>query len=423
MSKKKWIDYLQNLTLILLTVSALLILSRLPSIGSNWSPRVQALLSSGSSNTSQEQTVNLNDTISTVHLVVTDNSEYGRYSQLYASVSDSTFDQISPLFREALGSATPVGTVSDRDLRIALGTPNLYIDLTRQLPLQIIAAWLGEQVNFLRNVRAMALTTEASNIATLYLIDNDGTVFRYDTALTVSAVADVAVQFSPNGGAFAFESSFSALSPYTVLMAEINPLSNYYSALPDGYSAYNLLTALEFNPHTNSRYFESSGTEVVEGSPGTLRIGLGGTVSYSGDGNSTSFYQVASSGETVSVADALNAACLLAQALTEGTNASPLYLHSVESTDSGWHIAFRYQAGNIPIRLSGGGDALTVTVTDHNITAFSYQCRSYIPAEETTVLLPPAMATAIASIHPGAGLSICYVDSGEEHMIARWIAG
>ena len=37
-------------------------------------------------------------------------------------------------------------------------------------------------------------------------------------------------------------------------------------------------------------------------------------------------------------------------------------------------------------------------------------------------LLPPDMAQAIASLYPGAGLSIGYIDSGAGEMTAQWLA-
>ena len=153
-------------------------------------------------------------------------------------------------------------------------------------------------MTYSQEVRAMALTTEEAT-AMLYLYGADGSIFRYETALPSSAVQETAASFAPNGGSFAFESNYSPLKPYTVLVSSLAPVPDVQSSLPDGYTAYNLLTALDFNAHTNSRYTEQGGAaEVVEGSPGTLRIGADGTVTYTGEPETASdLYQISSSGE------------------------------------------------------------------------------------------------------------------------------
>ena len=58
-----------------------------------------------------------------------------------------------------------------------------------------------------------ALTTEENNSAALYLCSESGSIVRYTTALTATAIYDCVISFSPNGGSFAFESSHHALHP------------------------------------------------------------------------------------------------------------------------------------------------------------------------------------------------------------------
>ena len=52
---------------------------------------------------------------------------------------------------------------------------------------------------------------------------------------------------------------------------------------------------------------------------------------------------------------------------------------------------------------------------------FAYRCRAYVPEGEASVLLPPTMAVAIASLYPGGELSIGYVDSGAGRLHADWL--
>ena len=77
----------------------------------------------------------------------------------------------------------------------------------------------------------------------------------------------------------------------------------------------------------------------------------------------------------------------------------------------------------LPVILPRDREALSVTIDGQTITAFTYYCRSYSVDERESALLPPSMATAIAALHSGAGLSIGYVDNGLELLTAQWLSG
>lgn len=421
---KRTVNRLQNLTLVLLTLTALLQLSRIPLLsGGNWTSRVQALLSRPAG-AQESENADLATAVAAVHVVITGDSEYGRYSQLYAPTDGVLFQQVGPLFQEALGSASEVGATADKTLREALNTSGVYVDLTMELPLAAVAAWLGEETVYDRAVRAMALTTEETGSAMLYLYSEDGSIFRYSTALPASAVAGLTAAYPPNSGSFAFESNYTPLAPYTVLPGEAVAAPVVNASLPAGYSAYNLLTALDFNAHTGYRYTESSGAEVVTESPRTLRLDVDGTVTYSGgEEAASSLYQVAAAGEAPTAVEALQAGLRLSAALTGSTGASSLYLRGVEASPEGWQLSFGYQAAGLPVFFPDGAEALTVTVTDQTITAFTFRCRTYAAAEAASPLLPASMAVAIASLYPGSGLSLGYVDNGGDTLAADWLAG
>lgn len=414
---------LQNLAILLLSLSALFLISRLPLFHTSWAAQVQSLLVPRPADGDQTQAGGPEEMFPAVHVMVTSDIEYGRYGQLHVDGADPLLDQLIPLFQEALGSATELGAAADKTLREALEEPGLYLDLTGQLPLEVAAAWLGEEVELERDVRSMALTCEEED-AVLYLRSEAGEIFRYATALPASAVREVCAGLSPNGSTFAYETNYAPLAPYTVLVAETEDAPAVQGDLPAAYSTYNLLTALDFNPHTVFRYTESSGAEVVEESPRTLRISPDGAVSFNSRGEAAApLYQVrASAGDKPEAREALRAAWGLAEALTEGAGASPLRLRAVEEREDGWTIFFRYQTQGLPVYFSDEGDALSVIITGGAITAFSYRCRAYTALEETAALLPPDMAQAIASLYPGAGLSIGYVDSGAGEMTAQWLA-
>lgn len=425
MSKKQLVGWIQNLALVLLTALALFLLTRLFLLQGGWPAQVQATLDPQSAPPERPAASGqLGRRMSSVHLMVTGDSKYGRYGRLYVAGEDLQLQQLSGLFREALGSASQAREAGQEELRAALAEPGVYLELTAPLPLAAVAVWLEEAAPFELEVRAMALTTGGGDTAALYLLDGEGNVFRCGTALPASAVGTLCRDAAPNGSQFLWESGAdldgSALDPYTILLAQAPGPEDVTAALPAGYTAYNLLTALDFNAYTTSRYTESSGVEVVEESPRALRIGPEGTVAYTGSAAVPALYLVGGEG----LEEALRGACGLAEALTAGTGATELYLSGVRAEEDGWTLRFRYQVEGIPVCFSDEGDALAVTVREGAITAFTYRCRSYTPVEDrepAQPLLPPAMAAAIAAGYSDPRLSIGYVDAGAGRLRAQWL--
>jgi len=428
MNKKLIISWLQNLLLILLTASALYLLSLIP--GGSWTNRFQAFLTSRPQTVSQTQEANLRAAIPALHVMVTSDPEYGRFGSINMSAQDQQVQQLTPLLQDALGSAVEIGPTDDAALHRALQTPGFLLDLTTELPLSVISTWLEAELSLECPVRRIALTTEDSTNAALYLQAEDGTILRYGTALSVSAVQELAGTFAPNGSRFAYESNYPTLAPYTFLITETPALPQITAAVPAGFSADTLLSALGFNVHNRYRYTESSGTEVIIESPRELRIDPNGMVSYTGDDTVTaSLYRISTAGDRPTAAEAVQGAVHLASALTAGTGASPLSLQCTEVTESGYTVFFRYHHSNYPVFASYSGSipsdgyALSVTVTGSVITSFTYHCRAYTSTGSASLLLPSAQAIAVASIYPGAELMIGYTDHGQSTLAADWQAG
>ena len=410
---KKLVDRLQNVALVVLTLSAVFLLLSFFHLRGGWTARFQTLLAVRPAAGGQEEASGVGELLAAPHIMVTSDSEYGRCGRLYTPAGDALLEKMLPLFGEALGSADQVGAAADQTLRAGLGKSSLYLDLTVELPLEVVAAWLGERTVFDRAVRAMALTTEGRDTAVLYLCGGEGEIFRYFTALPASAVEALTESVSPNGSLFAYETNYAPLAPYTVLVREAEGLPQVRSELPATYSSYRLLTALDFNAHTNSRYAEPGGTEVVMDGRRTLRIGPEGTVTYdSGEEDA---------GGRGGALESLSAAGRLAASLTGGVDASPLYLRRLEEREDGYLVGFQYQVEGVPVRFPDEADALTVLVRGAGIAEFTCRCRTYVPEEEASVLLPPIMAAAIASLYPEGELSLGYVDSGSGRLHADWL--
>lgn len=420
MNNKRLVDFIQNLTLLLLTASAIYLLTCFPMLDGVLTGKVQNFLTRPDS--SMQQSSDITAAIGRVHLVVTDQFEYGRYSNLNIMTDEAEFQRLVPLLREAIGSAAAGEPVTKEDFRAALELPGIYVDLTVSLPTNVIAAWLKESYAGEGDVRAFGLFATGET-AVLYLCAGDGGISRCTTALTSAAVREMTAMFAPNGGRFAFESEYETLAPYTVLSQDVPSVSDLQVSIPAGYTAYNLLTALEFNAHTTSRYHESSGVEVVMQSPLTLRIGSDGTVRYSTDGGvPPGLYRVACAGTVPTAQEALQNACAIARVLCTGTGAGNLSLDSVKQTEQGWIITFYYQINGFRIHLAGDREALRIVISGDEVVNFEFYCRNYTMLEQSAVILPPSMATAIAARYEGAELALAYVDNGTDLLSAQWLA-
>ena len=206
MSKKRLVNQLQNLALLLLTVSALFLLTRLPMVQNiRWPDQVPGLFAGGPPAGGQEAGETPAGMFASVHLMVTGDSQYGRCGLLCTGADDAGLQSIVPLFREALGSAVPVGPAEDEAFRAALEGPGVYLELSAgPLPLEAVGIWLGEETGeepgFSMVLRAMALTAGGSEAAELYLLDDQGGITLCRTALPISAVQSVCDDFSPSPG-------------------------------------------------------------------------------------------------------------------------------------------------------------------------------------------------------------------------------
>ena len=420
MNKRRIVDWMQNLALIAMTISAIFLLTRFPMIEGVFGVPMQVFWSA--SETAGALQGDLSSAISPVHFVVTNDREYGRFAAVNTLTSDVDFQKVFPLFRQAIGSAGEWKQVPNRLFRKALGQPGIYLDLTVPLPLSVAAAWLGENMDSNQSVRALALVAE-NETTKLFFYHTDGTILCCNSALSSSAVREVTSGFAPNGGRFAFESDYTTLFPYMIMEQEMAEIVDLYSSLPDGYSSYNLLTAIDFNAHTYARYVESSGVEVVIQSPRTLRIGADGTVRYRADGDVESdLYRIASVDDIPTAAEVLRGVNRIAQALSSGTNASALGVSAMENLGNGWEVCFQYYVNGVKVRLPGDRTALRVVVRGNSVSEFEFYCRSYEPLEQGGVLLPLSIATSIAALYDGKELILSYVDQGGETLNASWFA-
>lgn len=410
---KKYINLLQNLLILLLSASALFLFIR----QQTENPLATFLLSSQTTtNTGDTAEGSLLSVESVVRIAVS--GAYGRYGDLHMTSTSDGFAGIRNLLQEALGSAGAPSACTQQDFRSALDSVSLYCDWTTPLPLPLVAGIIGVSSTAEElAVRRMVLSSDQNSVV-LYLTD-DHTYLRCTTKVSAESLLNFISGTQMDAVAFAYELDSPSATPYSLFhTGELRnyPLLNSSAATQP---VDPLLSALGFNPNTNSRYTESNGTEVVRDGERTLRIEPDSTLLYDSGGTYLPELSIPFSGETVSVEDAVLCAARTLNQLILNNDAT-LYPKAVQATPDGWIVTFDYQVDGVLLRLSSGEPAARVEVTSSGISGFSIRLRRYTVSDENSLLLPLLQAMGIASGGERGELSICYVDSGST-VAAAWL--
>ena len=206
------------------------------------------------------------------------------------------------------------------------------------------------------------------------------------------------------------------MAPFSLFSDQLAPPPNLSvtSAVTDSSA---LMLALSFNPHTNFRYSESSGAEVVVEGDRTLSIRSDGEVSYQGSSGTLS---IASAGEVLTEAEVVVEVYQLLSQLLPAQSSAELFLQSYRFDGVSTTLRFGYQYNGLPIRFTDGGAAAEVTLEGSAVTRLSLRLRQYTAGESTGTLLPLAQALSIARSYPGKKLAVYYVDSGST-AAAQWL--
>ena len=422
--KRNHVRLVQNTAILLLSVSAVFLLLQVISFSTGQDGNIASLFpDTALSDDAQAHSTDLTGMPSPVSLVV--NWDYGRSGHLLTSPEDTGAQAATALLQEALGSAAGPKTAGEDAFRQALSRPGIYFDCTNALPVSIFAAQYGVAFDPQVEARYFLIAVEEDQTVGLYFWSGEGNIFRYSTAVTGTAVTDVVTTFQTNGALFAFEAgeTMEHLDPYTILTGVRNPRT-LTSAIPAALDMDSLLERLDFNPHTNSRYPQSNGTEVVVESPRTLRVQTDGTVIYTGDTEAASdLYRVASAGGTPTEAEAVLAVRQLLEELLSDEDLADavLYCSGVEKSKDGMMVYFDYMVDGIPIYFADGAAAMEAEITGDTLTAFQLKCRQYTLRESTYTLLPLPLAAAVSQ-YEGGCLTIGYVDRGNEEVLPSWMA-
>lgn len=429
MSRLRVPEWVKNLLILLLSLSALWLLTRSPLyVGSPLQVRVQALFSSAEPG-GQTSAVALTAAARPTRICVVNGD--GRYGVQYdAEAVDAAFDSLGSLLGEALATAGSPTPISETRWRHALLEQGAYFDFSGSIPFSALSGWLrGGEVNdaLSYNVRRVALSYgSGENDVWLFWQDADtGAFYTCTTALdrALHLLPALAV-WLPNGAFFAFEdTAFNSCAPYTLITA--TPTPAVYAAstpLAAGDAAVEqVLEALSYSAASGASYAISDGTRYTDGNNTFLLTNSGSLTYHAVD----SRYPIAGGEETSTAAQCIEVTRkLAADTLGALCGEARLYLISAQTEGAGLVITYGYSLDGAPVFLYDGGWAARFVIENGAISSFTLHFRSYTATAAVTSLLPELLAAAAMAPRGAEGkeLTLSYRDAGGESVTAGWAA-
>jgi hypothetical protein len=410
---------IQNLVIVLLSVSAVLLFAQTQLVTQGSNRYLSGLLTpETSSGAPAEIPAKLTDFASPVRIAVS--GAYGRYGDLALLTTDSAFAAPAELLREALGSAGTPAACTEREFRAALDRTSVYYDFGAELPMPIVAGLVGAETGADKTPARRLLLSSGEQSTQLFWSAGD-TYSVCKTGVSGTSLAELVNSYQLGNAVFAFElSTAETLCPYSLFPAGGTPELPSLTAAHTVDNLDGLLTALNFNPHTNSRYTESSGTEVIVEGDRTLRLLPDGTIRYE-SGGETDTLEVAA-GDALTDEQAVTDSFGLLSSLLNSDNGASLCLRSLKTSGDDRTLTFDYQIGGVMIRQGGGAPAAEIRLNGTGVASFSLCFRQYTATDAASLLLPLKQTLAIARDYAGAELDICYTDVGAGSLSAGWLA-
>lgn len=422
MSKRRLIEWGKNLLILLLSVSAIWLMTMTPLVQDSG---LADLFSGKKGDEEPRDEVVLTAAAHPSRMAVV--GESGRYGVQYdQSAVDEMFARMGPLLGEALNSAGEPVELTQSDWQHGLSLPGIYFDFDRSIPLSALGSWLQQEGKcaLTGTARRIVLTAGGEDEVRLYYQDGgSGAFYSCVTGLSFELHLEPAVaSVTGNDALFAFErEDLELLQPYT-LITEIRESAVYTVSNPlaDSGEVTAILKQLSFG---SDSHVPISGGEAYLDGGARLEITDGGSVYFS-DGQREK-YPVAALDEAATVAEMIEAAREIAeQTVGSRCGQARLYLESVRETEEGVLVRFGYRLNGSAVWLYEGGWAAEFLISDGCIGDFTLHFRAYTATGGTKLLLPMDQAAVIL---PGVTdvareLAIQYRDGGGTEVSPGWVA-
>lgn len=420
--KQRWLEHGKSLLILLLSVSAVYLLSMTPLIQDSG---VLDFFRRTAAETERGGVVTLAAAARPSRMAVM--GENGRYGVQYDQAEvDELFAQLGPLLGDALISAEAPERLNERTWKSYLQSVGIYYDFTGAVPLAALGRWLNQegQCSLTSAARRILLTVGEDDCVLLCYQDADsGSFLACRTGLTFSLHLEPAVSgVAGNNASFAFENDWtSLLHPYT--MVTENSGRKVYQAGAPLDSAEVLSQVLAALDYTGRNHASVSDGELYLDGSDRLRIQAGGRVMFNAAQEGK--YPVAAEKSAVTAAEAIEAS----RELTETTigafcGDAELYLISAAQMEDGYRVRFGYRLDGSSVWLYDEGWAAEVLIRNGYVTEYTLLFRSYFATGEDALLLSMDRAAAMlpALTQQPCELILRYHDRGESFVEPTWVA-
>lgn len=346
---------------------------------------------------------------------------------------DGAFGRVASLLNEALSSAeAPREITAEQWNKLLTSAPGLYFDFQGTIPLTVLAGWLSGQENAQLTAYARHLLLAADGeggVVLAYREEESGAYFVCPAPLVnLSHLQNAVAQTVSNGAVFACQAAnYGMLAPWTIIGAR--------TPQPREYAAYNplqsqdedrlneLLETVSFPLGITTIYETPEGRRARSGND-TLSVSNEGLVTYYSTREEERYPVTAGDGESELFAAADGAGRFVRSVLDLWRGDGRVCLEQVEEQGDGvYRMSYRYILNDIPVQVGQRGYAATVLVDRGYITEFELQLRTYVPLEQTTLILPQVQAAAVLEKlgQAGSQLELRYQDNGDV-VKAGWVA-
>ncbi len=412
--KKRWIERGKTLLILLLTVSAVFL-----AIETGLFRGVSTMVG-----TQEGQTQVSSTEASAWPAAIAVVGAGGIYAQEYSAQLDQLYEDTGRLLGEALGSSQAPERIAESQWRQYLEGGAIYFVYRTQVPMAILAGWLGTNVTHAgaeHLVRCLLLTPSGDGNAALlcYREEGSGTFYQMATAASSSELSGQLSAYEANNYGFAYDAGavYGHLDPYTLLPASGPEAVNLVSVSPLTEDwIEEILTSLGVSAYTASTYVEADGTRVYVESDGSLRISPTGELSFhrTGDSDRLQLGADATAGEVVELARSL-AMDTIGRFFSAAT--VELADYSYNQMTGAYTVSFGYFINGAEVCFGDGGHGATIVIQDGAVQDLKLVFRVYTVTEAATGLLPKRQAAAIAQ---GDRLRLVYQDRLNEVLQPFW---
>ena len=326
------------------------------------------------------------------------------------------YDAVSPYLAEAIGSAEAPKRISEKQWMRLLDGAGLYLDYDCDLPLSLLAAWLGVEAPMCPEFRALILSEGEAGSVLLSYLDEKDRGWSCGTAGAWKSLAGQLDAYLPNGASFARRwTALKACDPAMLVLESLPEL--YTVSVSDGQKAAAEVLAEKTGIHLNSvsRYSEPDGTVVYPGENGVLRLHADGSLSFS-----------ASETFRLAEGDTLPAITELSRTLLETLHAAFAGDEGLRcdgcriGQDGSGEVTFSYVCEGLPVLLNAGS-AARLRWTEGRLTELTFLPRCCRVSARRIELLPEKQAAAAAgSRSPGGEAGLALYDGGEALLQPFW---